>query len=151
MSASQNVTNQRNNSPVVEVVALALQNSQDKKYFLARRSPGGSGAGCWEFPGGKIEPGETQQQALCREIREELAYDLNPLSIKFVGENVHAYEKGKVRIYLWRSEVGYRPEFTLLDHDATDWFHAGELGEINLSEADKPFISLILNYIKGGV
>lgn len=130
-------------SPVVEVVALALQNTTDKKYLLARRGPGGSGAGCWEFPGGKIEPGETQVQALCREISEELAFELNPQRLSYVGENEHAYGSRKVRIFLFRSEVDYRPEFRLLDHDLTEWFQVDQLKEINLSEADKSFISLI--------
>ena len=140
MSAS---TNNQSDSPVVEVVALALQNTTDKKYLLARRSPGGSGAGCWEFPGGKIEPGETQVQALCREILEELAFELDPQRLFYVGKNEHAYGSRKIRIYLFRSEVDSRPEFRLLDHDRADWYLAGELKEINLSEADKSFISLI--------
>ena len=140
MSAS---TNSQINSPVVEVVALALQNTTDKKYLLARRGPGGSGAGFWEFPGGKIEPGETQAQALCREILEELSFVLDPRQIIYVGENEHAFGAQKVRIFLWRSEVDYRPEFTLLDHDFAEWYAVGQLKEINLSEADKSFISLI--------
>lgn len=140
MSAS---TNNQINSPVVEVVALALQNTTDKKYLLARRGPGGSGAGCWEFPGGKIEPGETQTQALCREILEELAFELDPQRLFYVGENEHAYGSRKVRIYLFRSEINYRPDFRLLDHDLAEWYKVDQLKEINLSEADKSFISLI--------
>lgn len=140
MSAS---TNTQINSPVVEVVALALQNTMDKKYLLARRGPGGSGAGCWEFPGGKIEPGETQKQALCREILEELAFELDPQGLFYVGVNEHAYGSRKVRIFLFRSEVNTRPAFRLLDHDLAEWYRADELKEINLSEADKSFISLI--------
>ncbi len=130
-------------SPVIEVVALALQNTTDKKYLLARRGPEGSGAGCWEFPGGKIEPGETQVQALCREILEELDFVLDPQRLIYVGENEHDYGSRKVRIYLWRCKVNYQPEFRLLDHDLAEWYEVGQLKEINLSEADKAFISLI--------
>ena len=140
MSAS---INNQIDSPVVEVVALALQNTTDKKYLLARRGPGGSGAGCWEFPGGKIELGETQEQALCREIFEELAFVLEPQQLTYVGKNEHAYGNRKVRIFLFRYEVNYRPEFHLLDHDRAEWYWAQQLQEINLSEADKSFISLI--------
>lgn len=140
MSAS---INSQINSPVVEVVALALQNITDKKYLLARRGPGGSGAGFWEFPGGKIELGETQVQALCREILEELAFVLDPQKLAYVGKNEHAFGNRKVLIFLFRYEVNYRPEFRLLDHDRAEWYLADQLKEINLSEADKSFISLI--------
>lgn len=140
MSAS---INNQIDSPVVEVVALALQNTTDKKFLLARRGPGGSGAGCWEFPGGKIELGETQEQALCREIIEELAFVLDPQQLTYVDKNEHAYENRKVRIFLFRCEVNYRPEFRLLDHDCADWYSVDQMKEINLSEADKSFISLI--------
>lgn len=140
MSAS---INNHIDSPVVEVVALALQNTTDKKYLLARRGPGGSGAGCWEFPGGKIELGETREQALCREIIEELAFVLDPHQLTYVGKTEHAYGNRNVRIFLFRFEVNYRPEFRLLDHDRAEWYLAKQLQEINLSEADKSFISLI--------
>lgn len=139
MSASKNTIKEQ----VIEVVALALCCSLDGKYLLARRHPGGSGAGHWEFPGGKIEAGETQQQALCREIIEELAFYLSTFKINFIGQNRHHYLGRNLLIYLWRAQVDYRPEFKLVDHDIAQWFSVGEMAEINLSEGDKYFISLI--------
>lgn len=139
MSASQNVINKK----IIEVVALALSCSLDGKFLLARRSLGHSGAGCWEFPGGKIESGESQKQALVREINEELGFDLSSLNIEFIAENTHKYQKKLVRIYLWSAQITDKPEFKLVDHDKLDWFMIEEIKEINLSEADKYFISLI--------
>ena len=139
MSASQDIKN----NEIIEVVALALRFSGDGRYLLARRGPGESGSGYWEFPGGKIENGETQHQALRREIKEELSFDLSPFALKFVGENTHQYLKIKVKIYLWQAEVSVIPEFQLVDHDQTQWYRVDEIKKINLSEADKYFISLI--------
>jgi len=139
MSVSQNTTNNK----IIEVVALALRCLTDGKYLLARRGPGGSGAGCWEFPGGKIEAGETQSQALRREITEELAYDLSLMPLIFIGENTHSYENSVVKIYLWQAQVNDKPEFKLVDHDEVAWFSVAEIIKVNLSEADKYFISLI--------
>ncbi len=133
----------QNRSPVIEVVALALQNTVDSKYLLTRRGPGGSGAGFWEFPGGKIEPGETQVQALRREILEELSFDLNGYILTPLGENMHCYDNRRIRIFLWRAEVNSRPDLRLIDHDRAEWFSRHEIKEINLSAGDKYFISLI--------
>ncbi len=59
------------NAPVTEV-AVAVMQRADGKFLLAQRPPGKAYAGYWEFPGGKLEPGETAEQALSREIQEEL-------------------------------------------------------------------------------
>jgi len=56
--------------PVVEVAAAVIR--RDGKYLICRRRPGDSGAGLWEFPGGKVEPGESLPACAVREIREEL-------------------------------------------------------------------------------
>ncbi|MEK6628467.1 MAG: (deoxy)nucleoside triphosphate pyrophosphohydrolase [Bdellovibrionota bacterium] len=143
MSASQNMINKK----IIEVVALALTCSTDGKFLLARRGPGHSGAGSWEFPGGKIESGESQKQALIREINEELGFDLSPLGIKFIAENTYEYkdqhQNKLVKIYLWSAQIVDKPEFKLVDHDKLDWFMIEEIKGINLSEADKYFISLL--------
>ena len=60
MTASTNVANDE----ILEVVALALRHTPTGEIMLARRAPGEPGAGEWEFPGGKVEPGETQKEAL---------------------------------------------------------------------------------------
>ena len=131
------------NNKIIEVVALAMQDLTDQRYLLARRGSGGSGAGFWEFPGGKIEKDESQKQALLREIREELAFDVDSVQLEFLGQNLHRYPQKEIMIYLWRLRVGGKPSFTLVDHDLTQWFLPHELQEIRLSEGDKPFISLL--------
>jgi 8-oxo-dGTP diphosphatase len=139
MSASQNVTN----NSFIEVVALALYNVKTSKYLLARRGPAESGAGDWEFPGGKIEVNETQVQALIREIIEELSFDLSPYRLNFIGEHLHQYPSRDIKIYLWGVSIDFEPEFVLVDHDKLGWYGIEEIKKINLTAGDKFFISLI--------
>jgi 8-oxo-dGTP diphosphatase len=139
MSASQNVVNPN----IIEVVAVALQCTSDFTYLLARRGPSESGAGEWEFPGGKIEAGESQRQALVREIIEELSFDMTNLDLQFLGENLHKYPARSIRLYLWGVKLASKPSFELVDHDQTAWLSLAEIQKINLSEGDKPFISLL--------
>lgn len=111
--------------------------------MLARRGPLESGAGQWEFPGGKIEAGETPQHALRREIQEELSFDLSPYSPVFIGRNLHRYPDKEIELGLWLVEVDEKPDFTLIDHDQTVWLRPSEIRESDLSDGDKPFILLI--------
>ena len=64
-------------APIVLVAAVALVDP-DNRVLLARRPPGKSMAGLWEFPGGKVDPGETPEAALVRELAEELGIEIVP-------------------------------------------------------------------------
>ncbi len=135
------------NSEILEVVALALKNCQTNEFMLARRGPGNSGAGEWEFPGGKVESGETQRQALVREIYEELMFNLGEADLTIVADHIHQYPQRKIQIFLWSSVVTEKPQFQLSEHDQVGWFTIDQIKELNLTEGDKHFISL-LNSIK---
>ena len=124
-------------------MALALRHRPTGQFMLARRGPLESGAGQWEFPGGKIEAGETPQHALRREIQEELSFDLSPYSPVFIGRNLHRYPDKEIELGLWLVEVDEKPEFILIDHDQTVWLKPSEIRESDLSDGDKPFILLI--------
>lgn len=139
MSASQ----KSDSSPVIKVVALAMRHASTGLFMLARRGPNSSGAGQWEFPGGKIEAGETNEQALIREIQEELSFDLSGLNFKFIAENTHDYGHRKIQIILYFVETQQKPQFVLLDHDELDWYDLGNIENVNLSFGDKYFIPLL--------
>ena len=128
----------------LEVVALALQRASDGRYLLAKRSPGSSGAGQWEFPGGKIEAGETQVQALLREIAEELSISLPAQKLTFVANHIFQYPQKKIHLYLWTLKMDYVPEIQLTEHDEVTWCLPTEMQSLNISEADIYFINRLL-------
>lgn len=124
----------------VLVVAAAIHRSLDpeKKVLIVRRGPGQSGAGIWEFPGGKIEPGESPEQALVREIEEELAVHVRVQSL--VGEVEHQYPGKLIRLRVYRAELG-PGEILLSEHDGLQWLKPEDISLELLSEADRPFVS----------
>ena len=87
------------NQAVVEVVAAVLTRP-DGSYLLAERPVGKVYAGYWEFPGGKVEPGETPLQAICREIREELGLEIKQATQWLTRR--HVYEHASVRLRFFR-------------------------------------------------
>ncbi|MBC7419372.1 MAG: (deoxy)nucleoside triphosphate pyrophosphohydrolase [Bdellovibrio sp.] len=138
MSSSTNL--KKNDIPAIQVVALALRRELDGRYLVTRRGPGQSGAGEWEFPGGKLEPCESQKQALKREIEEELGFSLEEQKLLFVAENSHHYPNKSIQLFLWSLSLNVIPEIILTEHDQLQWCHASEMHTLGLSQADRPFI-----------
>jgi 8-oxo-dGTP diphosphatase len=108
--------------------------------LCAQRGQHGSLAGMWEFPGGKIEPGESPKEALRREIDEELG------CVVRVGERVettsHEYDFGIVTLTTFYCElVSGTP--TLSEHAAVRWLPPAELGELEWAPADVPAVAKI--------
>jgi 8-oxo-dGTP diphosphatase len=104
---------------------------RDGRVLAARRRATRSGAGPWEFPGGKVEPGESEPQALVRELREELSVDvqvLDPLG------RVPLPDGGELSVCLCRL-VGGRVQAGH-DHDQVRWLTADELSSVRWLEAD---------------
>lgn len=123
----------------IRVVAVAFFSTTTNKYFICRRGPAESGAGHWEFPGGKIDPGETEKQALIREIREELSVKVQESELVFISDHLHQYETKKIHIYLYQCNVESL-DYRLIDHDMADWAFVENLAQYPLAAADIPFI-----------
>lgn len=118
---------------MVEVAAAIVMNAD--RVLIARRRTGLRHAGKWEFPGGKIESGETPQQCLIRELKEE--FDIRVEIGRFFGENTHQYQRGPVRIvsYCVRWLSG---DLILRDHDNWQWASPETLKNFDLLPGDVP-------------
>lgn len=117
----------------------------DDKVFAARRKPGIHLAGYWEFPGGKIENGETPEQCLFRELQEELCVTTEVGD--YIGESLYDYGTKVVRL------IGYHVKhidgkFELNDHDELRWLAVEELDSVEWAPADIPLVDLCRDLMK---
>ncbi|MFF0343668.1 (deoxy)nucleoside triphosphate pyrophosphohydrolase [Kribbella sp. NPDC004875] len=107
---------------------------------LAAYRPGPDGG--WEFPGGKVEPGETDEAAAVREIREEL--DLEVKVGASLGPGVDISGAYRLHVYLATVVAG---DPVLREHSELRWFTAGELEEQDWLVPDRPFVRVVRNLL----
>jgi mutator protein MutT len=123
-------------SNMINVAAGIIE--KDGKVFAARRKPGNHHlAGFWEFPGGKLEPGESPQACLQRELAEELGIQVAVGA--FFGENIHEYGDKRVLLLAYRV-THLSGEFQLLDHDKLCWVAPDEMLDFQWAPADIPLV-----------
>ena len=127
--------------PVVLVVAVALIDV-DGRVLLAQRPPGKAMAGLWEFPGGKVQTGETPEQALIRELNEELDIDVTEACLAPLTFASHRYATFHLLMPLyvcrrWKGTVTPR------EGQALKWVRAQQLAEYPMPPADKPLVAVL--------
>jgi 8-oxo-dGTP diphosphatase len=112
------------------------------KVLVARRGPSMSMAGKWEFPGGKIELGETPEQAIVRELKEELAIAISIQGTLRVYD--FAYAEKIVRLYPFLATIA-AGEIQLREHSEFRWLLPSELLHLDWSEAD---VGVVNDFLK---
>ena len=112
---------------------------RDDAFLLTRRAADAHLAGRWEFPGGKREPGETGEQALAREIREDLGCEADIGALLLTTE--HAYPEVHVRLEFFAVTLRGEPEPQL--GQAMRWVPRRELASLPLPEADADLLTLL--------
>ena len=101
--------------------------------LLARRQAGSHLAGHWEFPGGKIEDGETPEECLARELEEEFGVGAEVGA--FITSSRHTYPRGEIELLVYEAELG-EGEWVLESHDEVRWVGVRELLGYELAPAD---------------
>ena len=131
--------------PVLLVAACALIDV-DGRVLLARRPEGKKMAGLWEFPGGKLQTGETPEVALIRELKEELGIDVSAACLAPFTFASHEYEHFHLLmpLYLCRRWKGIP---TPRENQTLAWVRPNKLGDYPMPPADKPLIPLLRDFL----
>ena len=114
------------------------------KFFCCQRGPGRALANKWEFPGGKIEQNETKEEALIREIKEELKSDIEVIG--YIGVSNHEYidldKPFSITMYAYMCKL-VNGNLELTEHINSKWVEINELDNVDFAKADIPFLDLI--------
>ena len=127
---------------MIPVACLVMQDN-DGFILATQRSPAKSMGLLWEFPGGKVEDGEEPEDALRREIIEELSLDLGELTL--LPKVQHDYDFGTIHLIPFLFHCDERPDFKLNEHNASKWIELEEWESLNWAPADVPVINYLLN------
>lgn len=124
----------------IKQVAAGLVIDDDGRVLVARRAPGEALEGKWEFPGGKLEPGESAEECLVREFREEFGVEIEVRG--YVASSRFDYDH--VSIELLGYEARHRSgEFSPTVHDRIEWVAPENMGSVDFAEADLPIVAAL--------
>lgn len=126
---------------VLFVVAVALVDV-DGRVLLAQRPPGKELAGLWEFPGGKVDEGETPEAALVRELKEELDIDTAASCLAPFTFASHSYEKFHLFMPLYVCRV-WNGEIRPLEGQKLAWVTPNRMGDYPMPPADVPLVAML--------
>ena len=140
-------------SMIKKIVGAAIVDSlaSPTRLLIARRTRPSEFAGMYEFPGGKVEPGESCEEALRREIREELGVDIR-LGAEVDGQAEYGWPlKGNAQMRVWLAEVTNGTPEPLEDHDELRWvdLFAEQIMTLTWIPADLPIVRGIQDTIRG--
>ncbi|WP_082108513.1 MULTISPECIES: (deoxy)nucleoside triphosphate pyrophosphohydrolase [unclassified Microbacterium] len=124
-------------SRVIEVVAAVIEH--EGKVLACRRRPEKAAGGKWEFPGGKLEKGETHSEALVREIREELSTSIEVTAPLRTDDTVVG--ESTIRLICLRARLLGQPPTRSLDHDEIRWVRPSDLPDLDWAAPDLPSVT----------
>ena len=125
-------------NPLQVVAAVIIH---DATVLTCRRKPGKSAAGLWEFPGGKVEPAETPDAALRREIREELGVDIQ-VGRLLLRETTRVGDLD-IDLACYECTLSTVAPTASIDHDLLVWQPLARLGELDWARPDLPMVSML--------
>lgn len=123
---------------MIEVVAGIIY--KNDKFLIAKRNSKKDQGGLWEFPGGKVEIGETYEQALKREIQEEFNVDIE--INEYVGEKVHHYPEKDIKLIFYKAKMR-NGRLKLIEHEDYKWITKDEKEKYQFAGADNIVFELI--------
>lgn len=128
--------------PPLRVVAGILRDAAGR-VLLAQRLPGSNHAGRWEFPGGKVEPGENPQEALARELREELGIEARIGRELFRARHRYRESQADLEVIFFQVNVDPAARLQNLVFEGFEWADPSELPQYDFLEADREFVALL--------
>lgn len=128
------------------LVAAVILVDHDGRILLAQRPEGKALAGLWEFPGGKVEPDETPEDALCRELKEELDITTAPSCLAPLTFASHSYDHFHLLmpVYICRVWEGTAKP---LEDQKLAWVHSDKIENYEMPPADIPLIPFIKDFV----
>ncbi len=122
-------------------VAVAVIVNENQQILIAQRPLDASHGGRWEFPGGKLEADELPEQALIREVREEVGLDVE--KYQFLGEVMHQYPEKSVQLFVFLVTQFAGQPACIEGQLAMEWMTQGNLNPDDFPEANRKVIALI--------
>lgn len=127
---------------MIQVVCAVIL--KENKILIAQRSEKMKLPLKWEFPGGKLEEGEKEAQAIIREIKEELNIDILPL--KRISSHIHDYGSFKINLIAYLCNY-VKGDIELLEHQDFKFVHFENINDYDLAEADIPVIEKLKTFL----
>lgn len=130
--------------PKYRIAAAAI--IREGRILIARRKPGKSLAGFWEFPGGKIEKNESSEQCLKRELHEELGLKTVAVKEKLI-QIQHQYPQSEIEmdVFLCSLEEEHEVPSVFESHDRVEWTRVEDLRQYEWAPADLPAVRLLMD------
>jgi 8-oxo-dGTP diphosphatase len=131
--------------PLLLVAAAALVDI-DGRVLVQQRPEGKAMAGLWEFPGGKVEAGESLEQSLIRELREELDIDVTEACLAPFTFASHAYEDFRLLMPLFVCRI-WQGTLSPREGQAIEWLRPMRMADLAMPPADRPLVAMLRDFL----